>query len=83
MKTDKKRFSKLVWLFILPFELSPKAAREKRWAENFFDLFFWENMTILAVLACEYAFLTMFSKRTCSKATSKHQNKQNLFIKAP
>ena len=41
MKDDKKRFSKLVWLLILPLELTPKTAREKRWADfpdNFFGL---------------------------------------------
>ena len=41
MKADKKRFSKLVWLLILPLELTPKTAREKRWADftdNFFGL---------------------------------------------
>ena len=43
MKADEKRFSKLVWLSILPFELTPKTAREKRWADfpdNFFGFFF-------------------------------------------
>ena len=42
MKAEEKRLSKLVWLSILPFELSPKTAREKRWADfpdNFFGFF--------------------------------------------
>ena len=79
LKTDVKSSSKLIWLFILTFEITSKMAKEKGqqiFRTTFIVFFSKKNIYVVVVFARLSTFSITLGKHTSTQLNSMHQKKK-------